>query len=355
MAPRLCAHLVKAILTLFLALSVAVGQLAAQVSGDFVVIAHRGASGERPEHTLASYERAIDAGADYIEPDLVVTKDLQLVARHETEISGTTDIADRPEFADRRRGKEVDGKLVNGWFAEDFTLAELRSLRAKERLPGVRPANARFNGLWQVPTFAEIMTLVRAKEKETGRTIGVYPELKHPHFLLQAEGIDSVDLLVAALKKEGLDKAGAAVIVQSFEVEPLKRLHRRLPDLTLMQLVAAEGGPADQPGTEYAAMIRPAGLAEIATYAQIVGPDLRLVLTPDGAPGALVGAAHAAGLKVHAWTLRKENVFLPAALKRGQATNASGDVTGLLDLLRKADVDGVFTDDPALVVPALRR
>jgi glycerophosphoryl diester phosphodiesterase len=355
MAPRLSVNLVKAILTLFLAAGVAADPLEAQGPGALMVIAHRGASGERPEHTLASYERAIDEGADYIEPDLVVTKDLQLVARHETEISGTTDVADRPEFADRRRGKEVDGKLVNGWFAEDFTLAELRTLRAKERLPGVRPANARFDGLWQVPTFAEIMTLVRAKEKETGRSIGVYPELKHPHFLLQSEGIDSVDLLVAALKKEGLDRKGAAVIVQSFEVEPLKRLHRLLPDVMLMQLVATEGGPADQPGTEYAAMIRPAGLVEMASYAQIVGPDLRLVLAPDGAPTALVAAAHAAGLKVHAWALRKENVFLPQPLKRGEMANATGDVAAIVELLRKAKVDGVFTDDPALVVPAAKR
>ena len=320
-----------------------------------LVIAHRGASGERPEHTLASYERAIDEGADYIEPDLVVTKDLVLVARHETEIGGTTDVADRPEFMDRRRSKEVDGKLVSGWFAEDFTLAELRTLRAKERLPGVRPANARFDGLWQVPTFAEIVTLVRAKEAESGRRIGVYPELKHPNFLLQNGGIDSVALLVASLKQAGLDQPGAAVFVQCFEVEPLRRLHKLLPTVPLMQLVSAEGAPADGPGYDYAAMIRPPGLAEIAEYAAVVGPDLRLVLGTDGAPTGLVAAAHAAGLKVHGWALRKENIFLPPGFKNGTAANDTGAVAALVAALRDAGVDGVFTDDPALVVPAARR
>ncbi len=319
-----------------------------------LVIAHRGAAGERPEHTLASYERAIDAGVDYIEPDLVVTKDLVLVARHETEIGGTTDVADRAEFADRRRGKEVDGKLVTGWFVEDFTLAELRTLRARERLAGVRPANVRFDGLWQVPTLSEIMTLVRAKQKETGRTIGIYPELKHPTFLLQNAGIDSVDLLVAALRKEKLDESGAAVIVQCFEVEPLRRLHKLLPEVKLMQLVASSGGPADSPGTGYDSMIRPAGLAEIARYAAIVGPDLQLLFDADGKPGPLVRDAHEAGLEVHGWTLRKENIFLPPELRRGAGANAAGDVAAMLARLRATGLDGVFTDDPAVVVPLLK-
>lgn len=317
-----------------------------------LVIAHRGASGERPEHTLAAYERAIDAGADYVEPDLVVTRDLVLVARHETEIGGTSDVGARPEFASRRRAKTVDGRLVTGWFAEDFTLAELRTLRAKERLPGVRPANARYDGLWQVPTFAEIVALVRAKEKETGRTIGLYPELKHPTALLQDGGIDSVDLLVKALKEAALDRPGAAIFVQSFEVEPLRRLHRLLPDVPLVQLVAAEGAPPDSPVLRYDAMIQPAGLAEIARYAVGIGAELRLLANAEGASG-LVGAAHAAGLKVHVWTLRKENAFLPPPFQRGAAPNATGDVAGLARQLAAAGIDGVFTDDPALVVPAV--
>ncbi len=318
------------------------------------VIAHRGASGERPEHTLAAYERAIDAGADYIEPDLVVTKDLVLVARHDTEIGGVTDVASHDEFASRRRTKDLDGKSVNGWFAEDFTLAELRTLRAKERLPGVRPANARYDGLWQIPTFAEIVKLVRAKERETGRTIGIYPELKHPNSLLQQDGIDTVDLLVAAIRAEGLDKPDARLIVQCFEVEPLKRLKRVLPGTVLMQLVAAEGGPADMPALHYGAMIQPAGLAEIAGYAAIIGPEMNLISGADGRATGLVAAAHQAGLKVHAWTLRKENVFLPPAFRSGGAPNAPGNIAGAVAALKAAGVDGVFTDDPALVVPTSR-
>jgi glycerophosphoryl diester phosphodiesterase len=311
-----------------------------------IIIAHRGASGERPEHTLAAYERAIDAGADFIEPDLVVTKDLVLVARHENELSDTTDVADRPEFAERRRGKEIDGQLVNGWFSEDFTLAELRTLRAKERVPGIRPGNARYDGLYQVPTLAEIISLVRAKEAESGRTIGLYPELKHPTFLL-AQGIDSVDLLVIALKKEGLDKADAPVFIQCFEVTPLQRL-KKLTDARLVQLVSPEGGPADEPGVTYAAMLTPTGLADIAKYADAVGPDVRQLVDDGGRPTGLVAAAHEAGLKVHAWTLRKENAFLPPPLRNGSDPAATGNYAAAWGLLAATGVDGLFTDDPAL-------
>ena len=339
---------------LILAALLSIAATVPAVAAPLTVVAHRGASGERPEHTLAAYERAIDAGADYIEPDLVVTKDLVLVARHETEVGGTTDVAEREEFAARRRSRDVDGTAVNGWFAEDFTLAELQTLRARERIAGVRPGNARFDGLWQVPTFAEIVKLVRAKERETGRTIGIYPELKHPTALLQQSGIDSVDLLASALKADGLTGPGAKVIVQSFEVEPLRRLHKLLPDTTLMQLVGVAGGPADSPALRYDAMIQPAGLAEIASYAAIVGADMRLLFEPSGSPTGLIAAAHGAGLKVHAWTLRKENVFLPAAFRRGTAPNEAGNVAGAVAALRAAGVDGVFTDDPALVVPAAR-
>lgn len=318
-----------------------------------LIIAHRGASGERPEHTLAAYERAIDLGADYIEPDLVVTKDLVLVARHETEISGTTDVATREEFADRRRSKTIDGRLVSGWFAEDFTLAELRTLRAKERVPHLRPGNARFDGLYQVPTFAEIVTLVRAKEAETGRTIGLYPELKHPAYLLQHEGIDAVDLLVAALRKEGLADADDPVFVQSFEIAPLRRLDR-LVGVPLVQLVAAGGGPADEPAMTYAAMLSPSGLAEVARYADAIGAEAQLVVGADGRPTGLLAAAHEAGLKVHAWTLRKENAFLPPALRQGDNPAAPGNYAAALKLLQAAGVDGVFTDDPGLAVPLKR-
>jgi glycerophosphoryl diester phosphodiesterase len=311
-----------------------------------LIIAHRGASGERPEHTLAAYERAIEAGADFIEPDLVVTRDLVLVARHENELSDTTDVAERPEYADRRRAKEIDGRLVNGWFAEDFTLAELRTLRAKERVPGIRPANARYDGLYQVPTLAEIFSLVRAKQAESGRTIGLYPELKHPTFLL-SQGIDSVDLLVTALKKEGLDKADRAIFIQCFEVAPLQRLDK-LIDARLVQLVSPEGGPADEPGVTYADMLRPAGLADIARYADAIGPDLRQIVDESGKPTGLVAAAHETGLKVHGWTLRKENAFLPPSLRIGSDPAATGNYAAAWGLLASTGVDGLFTDDPAL-------
>ena len=313
---------------------------------DPLIIAHRGASAERPEHTLAAYERAIDQGADYIEPDLVATKDLVLVSRHENELSGTTDVASREEFEDRRRDKTIDGQKIAGWFAEDFTLAELRTLRAKERIPSLRPANAQFDGLYQVPTFAEIVKLVRAKEAATGRRIGLYPELKHPEFLLQNAGIDMVDLLLRELRVLGIT-AQDPVFIQSFEIAPLQRLKARGGGFKLVQLVAPISGPADEPAMRYAEMVTPTGLAEVAKYADAVGAHIALVLTPDGAPTALVADAKAAGLAVHAWTVRPENDFLPAMLRTGDDPKGKGcgDVK-LAALLKAAGVAGVFSDGP---------
>ncbi|OGS58386.1 MAG: glycerophosphodiester phosphodiesterase, partial [Erythrobacter sp. RIFCSPHIGHO2_12_FULL_63_10] len=233
------------------------------------------------------------------------------------------------------------------WFAEDFTLAEIRTLRVKERIAAIRPANARFNDLYQVPTFDEIIDLLRAKEAETGRRIGLYPELKHPNFLLQEAGIDTVDLLVGALRRHGLDGADDLVIVQSFEIAPLQRL-RRILDVKLAQLIARDGGPADEPGMRFAEMIAPSGLKAIARYADAIGVDIRLILNPDGSPTSLVADAKAAGLEVHAWTLRPENAFLPAALKSTGSDAAHGNAGQLLEMLRRAGVDGVFTDAPAL-------
>jgi len=337
---------------LVLALAVLVAAPASTPASAQLIVAHRGASGERPEHTLAAYERAIDAGAHFIEPDLVVTKDLVLVARHENELSDTTDVATREEFEDRRRSKEIDGQLVAGWFAEDFTLAELRTLRARERLPALRPANARYDGLYQVPTFAEIVSLVRAKEVQRGNRVGLYPELKHPAFLLE-QGIDGVDLLVAALKKEGLDGKNAPLFIQSFEVAVLQRLDK-LVEARLVQLVAPEGGPADEPAMSYAEMLTPSGLAAIASYADAIGPSIVQVVGPDGKPTGLVGQANAAGLRVHAWTLRKENAFLPPALRKGTAEGDVGNYAAAWSLLAAAGVDAIFTDDPALAAALTR-
>lgn len=341
----------RSLLTRIFLAALALAVAAPALADTPIIIAHRGASGERPEHTLAAYELAIDQGADYIEPDLVVTKDGALVARHETEISETTDVAAREEFADRRRSKTVDGQLVNGFFAEDFTLAELRTLRAKERIPGLRPQNARYDGLYQIPTLEEIVSLVRAKETEVERQIGIYPELKHSEFLLQEEGIDTVDLLLLELKRLGVT-AEDPVFIQSFEVGPLQRLDQR-SEFKLVQLVSTEGGPADEPAMRYADMVTPSGLAEIATYADAVGANIGLVLDATGQATSLIADAQAAGLLVHAWTLRKENAFLPAALRIGDSEAGTGNSVALFALLRKAGVEGVFTDDPALAVAAL--
>lgn len=331
---------VMAALVLMVASAAAVPAMA---ESDFVIIAHRGASADRPEHTLAAYELAIAGGADYIEPDLVATKDLVLVARHENELSGTTDVASRPEFADRRRDKTIDGQRVAGWFAEDFTLAELRTLRARERIASLRPGNARYDGLYQVPTFAEIVQLVRLKEAETGRRIGIYPEIKHPTFMLQTERIDLVDLLLRDLKALGMTPADP-VFIQSFDAAPLRRLKQR-SDFKLVQLVAPVGGPADEPALRYAEMVSPSGLAEVARYADAIGAHIALVLGEDGTPTSLVADAKAAGLAVHAWTVRPENEFLPVSLRTGTDPKARGcgDVK-LAAMLKAAGVAGVFSD-----------
>lgn len=345
MAARFSRSLVTVRLTLAVLAAMAAGPLAAQE-----IIAHRGASGERPEHTLAAYELAIAQGADWIEPDLVVTKDAVLIARHDTDLSQTTDVGSREEFADRRRGKTIAGELVNGWFAEDFTLAEIRTLRAKERLAGMRPANARFDGLYSVPTFAEVLKLVRAKEAETGRRIGVMPELKHPTYLLQ-DGFDTVQLVLNDLAGAGYAKDDAHVAIQSFDIAPLKRLDA-MSDFMLVQLVGPQGGPQDEPGTDFSAMIQPAGLAEVASYADVLAPEMTLLFTTEGAPTGLVEEAHEAGLRVFAWTLRKENAFLPPILKRGTSENGTGDLLGMVSILKAHGVDGIFTDDPGLAVSA---
>ena len=336
---------------LVVALSV-ITPTSALAGDDMLIIAHRGASAERPEHTLAAYERAIDQGADYIEPDLVATKDLVLVARHENELSDTTDVASREEFEDRKREKTIDGQRVAGWFVEDFTLAELQSLRAKERIANFRPANARFNGLFQVPTLADVVMLVRAKEAETGRRIGLYPELKHPTFLLESEGIDMVDLLLLELRKLGVTEIDP-IFIQCFEVGTLQRLNKR-SDFKLVQLVATTDGPADEPAMRYAEMVSPSGLVEIAEYADAIGADIRLVLNPDGSPTSLVADARAAGLAVHAWTVRPENAFLPASLRSEGGDSAHGNAAALITMLERAGVSGIFADSPALAVKTLR-
>ena len=319
-----------------------------------VVIAHRGASGERPEHTRSAYLLAIEEGADFIEPDLCLTKDGHLVVRHENEIGGTTDVARHPEFAARRTVKTIDGERIEGWFTEDFTLAELKTLRARERLPLLRPASAAHDGTDPILTFAEVVEIARAGTRATGRTIGVYPEMKHPsHFA--SLGLTFEGRMADALKTAGLDARDAPVFVQCFEVGPLKTL-RPLTRAPLVQLMSVDGGPADQPGVTYAQMATAQGLKAISTYADGVGPEWKMVVpVADGAlaaPAAFVQDAHASGLKVHPWTVRAENLFLPDKLKRGADPAAHGEVGALYDALFKAGVDGLFSDFPGLAVQA---
>lgn len=331
---------------------------AAVAADEVLIIAHRGASGERPEHTLASYERAIDQGADYIEPDLVMTKDGHLVARHENEISETTDVAEHPEFADRKRSQTIDEREITGWFTEDFTLAELRTLRARERLRQLRPANARFDGLYQIPTLEEIVALVRAKEAETGRTIGLYPETKHPsHFA--GLGMDMDRALVDALAAAGYAGADAPVFIQSFEIGNLRRLHG-MTDLRLVFLVSGEGSyPPDRPDLSYDGLMNAEGLAGLAQYVDGIGPAKERVIGRDasgalGAPTGLVERIHAVGMQVHIWTFRRENYFLPQTMRSDGTLADPGDLAAEIRAYVAAGIDGLFTDNPAEAVAALR-
>ena len=314
-----------------------------------IVIAHRGASGSRPEHTLAAYELAIDQGAEFIEPDLVPTKDDVLVARHENAIGGTTDVASHPEFADRRTTKTIDGAVLTDWFVEDFTLAELKTLRAKERLPQLRAGNTAYDGQFQVPTLAEIIALAKR------RHVGIYPETKHPTYFARI-GHPTDALLVDALKAAGWDSADAPVFIQSFEVANLRQIHR-LTKVRLIQLIAGQGGPADGAVSSYAAMLTPAGLKQVATYAYGLGPDKAQLWTGAGAgdvPTPLVADAHAAGLRVHPWTYRAENAFLPTRFRRGDTPGVHGDVAGEIRAALTLGIDGFFTDYPLIGVETRR-
>ncbi|WP_028663114.1 glycerophosphodiester phosphodiesterase [Saccharomonospora halophila] len=328
---------------------------------DLVVIGHRGASGYRPEHTLASYELAARLGADYLEPDLVTTADGVLVARHEPEIAGTTDVADRPEFADRRTTKTVDGTPVTGFFAEDFSLAELKTLRATERIPRLRPHNTIHDGRYPIPTFQEVLDLAERLSRELGREIGVYPETKHPTYFRE-QGLALEPALVRTLTRNGLNRPNAPVYVQSFEVGNLRALDDRLR-VPLVQLIGGSGAPYDlaaagDPRT-YDDLVTPDGLAGIAEYADGIGPAKGRVVpvTDDGGlgrPTPLVAEAHRAGLVVHPYTFRAENTFLPPGLRSSDDPAARGDVFAEYEAFLAAGVDGVFADQPDLAVEAAR-
>ena len=354
-------------LTTLLALGAASASIAHPGGGDGthssepLVIAHRGASGYRPEHTLAAYELGARMGADYVEPDLVSTKDGVLVARHENEISGTTDVADHPEFADRKRSKSIDGGLpVEGWWTEDFTLAELKTLRAKERIPLNRPRNTRYDGRYEVPTFQEVIDLAERLSEELGREIGIYPETKHPTYF-RSIGLALEEPLIRTLRENGLDRRRANVFVQSFEVGNLEALDRelRVPIVQLLGNKAAQ--PYDfkvtgDPRT-YADLATPAGLREIAGYADGVGPSKDYIVPRDAAgnslaPTSFVDDAHDAGLLVHPYTFRAENPFLPLELRSGSDPAVWGDARSELEQFFALGVDGLFSDQPNIAVRA---
>jgi len=327
-----------------------------------IVIGHRGASGYVPEHTLTSYFIAVQQGVDYIEPDLVSTKDGMLVARHENEIGGTTNVAEHREFAARKTTKTIDGKPVTGWFTEDFTLAEIKTLRARERLPQLRGGNARFDGQFEIPTFDEILSLVRNLERMRGPgapRIGVYPETKHPTYF---RGIDLPleGTLLRTLKRWGYRGKDAPIFIQSFEVGNLQAL-RKKTQIQLVQLMEGSGAPYDfvahGDARTYADLATAVGLRTVAAYADAIGVDKSMVIPRDGQdalakPTSLVNDAHAAGLKVHVWTMRAENNFLPTNFRSGSDPADIGNLDGEIALFLATGLDGFFTDHPNIGVRA---
>jgi glycerophosphoryl diester phosphodiesterase len=297
-----------------------------------LIIGHRGASGHRPEHTLEGYRLAAEMGADFIEPDLVSTKDGVLIARHENEIGGTTDV--EVKFPARRTTRTIDGQTISGWFTEDFTLAEIKTLRARERLLFRSHA---YDGQFAIPTFDEVIELAQRLGRELSRPIGVYPETKHPTYF-RGIGLPLEEKLIASLAKYGWDRKDAPVFIQSFEPDSL-RLLRGKTSVSSIQL------------TSDASMLDAAGLKRIAAYADGIGPEKRLVVPigADGSVGAptdLLQRAHAAGLLVHIWTIRVDKQFLPAGYH--------GRAEAEFEQFRDLGVDGIFTDFPDVAAKVLR-
>ncbi|MET9439666.1 glycerophosphodiester phosphodiesterase [Streptomyces sp. NPDC006610] len=319
------------------------------------IIGHRGASGYRPEHTLGAYQLALDMGADIVEAgDLVPTKDGHIVCRHEPEIGGTTDVADHPEFASRKTTKVLDGVPVTGWFTEDFTLAELKTLRATERIPANRPNNTLYNGVWEIPTFEEVLQWQEEQTRKRGKQVWIYPELKHPTYFRKL-GLGLEERVAKLLRKYGRNRWNSPVILQSFEPTSIQRLNKLVDNPLVVLLSGASTRPWDfvetgDPRT-VADLVKPAGLREIASYAQGIGPTLDLVIPKDAngrltRPTTLVADAHKVGLVLHPWTLRNENPFLPADFRKGAEADAYGDVFGAYRAYFATGIDGVFTDHP---------
>ncbi|MFF4961744.1 glycerophosphodiester phosphodiesterase [Streptomyces sp. NPDC001222] len=318
------------------------------------VIGHRGASGYRPEHTFGSYQLALDLGADIVEAgDLVPTKDGHLVCRHEPEIGGTTNVADHPEFAGRKTTKVLDGVSTTGWFTEDFTLAELKRLRAIERIPATRQRNTLYDGRWEIPTFEEVLRWQDEQTRRRGKQVWIYPETKHPTYFRKL-GLGLEERLAKILRAHGKDGRNAPVIIQSFEPTSIQRLNKLVGNPLVVLLSAANTRPWDfvetgDPRT-VADLVTPKGLKEIASYAQGIGPTLDLVLPKDAngnltKPSTLVADAHAAGLILHPYTMRNENTFLPTDFHKGTDPAAYGDAFGAFKAYFATGIDGVFTDN----------
>ncbi|MGW7471359.1 glycerophosphodiester phosphodiesterase [Streptomyces cyaneofuscatus] len=318
------------------------------------VIGHRGASGYRPEHTLGSYQLALDLGAHIVEQDLVPTKDGHLVCRHENDITATTDVADHPEFAGRKATKKIDGVSYTGWFTEDFTLAELKTLRATERIPGNRPDNTLYDGRWTIPTFEEVLRWADREGRKRKKPVWLYVETKHPTYFRNL-GLGLEEPLARLLRRYGRDRRNAPLILQSFEPSSVQRLARLVDTPRIVLLSGPTTRPWDfvesgDPRT-VADLVTPAGLKWIASYAQGIGPTLDLVIPKDAAgrlttPTTLVKDAHARGLLLHPYTLRNENSFLPADFRRGTDPNGYGDVFGAAAEYFATGIDGLFSDHP---------
>ncbi|GAA2647715.1 glycerophosphodiester phosphodiesterase [Streptomyces vastus] len=318
------------------------------------IIGHRGASGYRPEHTLGAYQLALDMGAHVIEQDLVPTKDGHLVCRHENDITGTTDVADHPEFAGRKTTKSVDGVSFTGWFTEDFTLAELKTLRAKERIPGNRSRNTLYDGRWGVPTFEEVLRWAERESRKRGKEVWLHVETKHPTYF-RGLGLGLEERLARLLRKYGKHKKNSPVFLQSFEPSSIQRLNKLVDNPLVVLLSSANSRPWDfvqagDPRT-VADLVKPEGLKWIASYAQGIGPTLDLIIPRDASgrltrPTTVVDDAHDAGLILHPYTMRNENTFLPADFRKGTDPNAYGDVFGAFQVYFATGIDGVFTDNP---------
>lgn len=321
-----------------------------------IIIGHRGASGERPEHTRAAYTLAIEQGADYLEPDIVVSKDGILMVRHENEIGATTNVSTKEEFASRYTTKVIDGKEITGWFAEDFTYNELKTLRSKERLRELRAGNRDYDNEFDILSFEELLKLIQRLEQKTGRVIGIYPELKHPSYF-RSVGLDPQDTLLKQLSIFGYRDSSDAVFIQSFEVGALEKLSEKT-DIRLIQLIGPEGSPPDRPNILFSDMVKPSGLSRIAKYADGIGVHKSYVIDRNvlgrlNGPTDLVKNAKARELLVHAWTFRAENYFLPEGLKSSLDPTELGDMKSEIKAYRDAGIDGFFTDHPELALMAL--